>query len=91
MTIGQLEDLINNKPDNLSWEEWRNSEVLIPMNDSFDGLFFSPCEESSGYAELPSDIEDTSPHTLVLVPCGFFDEDDNDETQDSSDFHPELN
>lgn len=84
MTIGQLEEMINNKPKHLSWEEWKTTEVLIPMNDMFDGLFFSPCEHESGYAELPTDDENEKPDTFILVPCGFFDIDEDE-------VNPELN
>lgn len=66
-----------------------NAIVIIPLNPSegFDGAFFSPCVEESGYAEFGEeyideedlaemkllDKEEKKEKSFVLVPCGFFD------------------
>ncbi|WP_407522722.1 hypothetical protein PDL71_15585 [Lacibacter sp. MH-610] len=63
--------------------------VLIPSKNEFDGVFYSPCTEDSGIAEmgLYPDQEDeaeanlldkkTTEVSFVLVPCGFFEEKDH--------------
>ncbi len=84
MTIGQLEDLINNKPDNLSWEEWRAIEVEVIVYPSIDFTSYTPCEYNTGFVD-----DDNDPVFLILPQSD--DDFDDDETEASSDFHPELN
>lgn len=65
MKVHQLKALLKDKDDNL--------EVMIPVTGEFGEFegFVSPCpEESRSLALGDDDYEDS----LVLVPCGFFDE-----------------
>lgn len=67
MTVKQLKQLLAKADDDL--------QVLIPMGEDFDGLFKSPCVEDSGITELgvEEDSDETVTH-FVLVPCGFYEE-----------------
>jgi hypothetical protein len=86
MTIGQLEDIINNKPEDLTWEEWRNLTVEVVIPPSLEVSCYTPCEFSSGYME---DEEEGS--LLLLMPTAEVMDIDDDETQSQQEFDPELN
>lgn len=81
MTVAELKKKLEGLDDNM--------EVLIPVSQEFDGLFYSPCENESGVIWIPTDTtitaEDAQEMELlnkpvpekdvfVLMPCGFFDE-----------------
>lgn len=77
MTVGELKELLFAVPDDM--------EVLIPLGIDFDGLFFSPCVETSGELEMGDSEDDViGEESFLLVPCGFFEESDEG-------FYPELN
>jgi hypothetical protein len=83
MNVKQLRELLEGKPDDMP--------VLIPVSQEFDGAFYSPCHEDSGDAQLgdePLSEEDLKEMELLnkpipeepaflLVPCGFFEEQDH--------------
>jgi len=83
MTVGELKELLEGLDDEM--------EVLIPL-DSFvyDGKFMSPCIEESGVVQLdnPDNILSPSETTFLLVPCGFFDDIDD---EFDNEIIPELN
>ena len=92
MTIKHLREMISDLPEDM--------EVLVPLNagDGFDGMFFTPCLEESGDAELglenldeeeikERELLNRPPETeksFMLVPCGFFHEHEEE-------VNPELN
>lgn len=83
MNVGKLKELIKSLDDNI--------KVYIPLNQEFDGFFYSPCEEESGLSELGGDetmSEDEverelnlgtlkTEKVLLLVPCNFDEEKDH--------------
>lgn len=90
MTIADLKSMIEDLPDDM--------EVIIPLNaGNFDELFYTPCMEESGEAEMGlqyfdgEDYDPTMPNeherSFVLAPCGFFSLSD----EDDFDINPELN
>jgi hypothetical protein len=92
MTVKELKQKLESVDDSV--------RVIVPLNagEGFDGMFFSPCIEESGEAELgleDLDEEEIAERKLLnkpihkeksfaLVPCGFFQE-SHDEVS------PELN
>ena len=66
MNIKELRTLIEDLPDDL--------EVMFPVYDNYGKLdgFMTPCPEESQPRPLNND--DDFDDSLVLVPCGFFDE-----------------
>lgn len=87
MKVWELKELLEEADDQM--------EVLIPTSMVFDGVFISPCDGESGVADLGfyEDEDDeaeaallnkpTTRKDFVLVPHGFFDENDG--------VDPELN
>jgi len=72
MKVKDLKRLLH-KPENISMEDWNETDVLIPMNGDFDGAFTSPCVKESGEADLGIDENsDETKMSFILVPCGFF-------------------
>jgi len=77
MTIQDLQNIIDDKPDDLTFEEWMEMPVLIPMNASegFTGEWLSPCLCEAGLASFGVDEDSEEMHDMfILVPHGFFDE-----------------
>lgn len=75
MKVKDLKKILSEIPKGMTFTEWNEMDVLIPMNGEFDGMFVSPCVEETGLGELG--IEEDSDETMksfVIVPCGFFEE-----------------
>lgn len=85
MKVKELKELIADLPDDAL------VLCPAEPYEGFTGHFFSPCNEASGYAEMgvgepmsDEDIEEAEllgkevpvEKSLVLVPCGFFEEKD---------------
>lgn len=83
MVVGDLRQMIEGVDDEM--------QVLIPLTQEFDGVFYSPCIMESGVTEMGGD-EDVSPDDVeelalvdklemrkefCLVPCGFSEERDH--------------
>lgn len=78
MTVKDLKELLAEADDDM--------QVLIPLGESFDGAFLSPCMEESGIADLGIyESEDDEKEaallnkpitekSFVIVRCGFFQE-----------------
>jgi len=80
MTVKELKELLADMPDDM--------EVLIPTESFFNGLFVSPCMVESGEIDIHGEKEQEA---FALVPCGFF-ELNNEDDEDILHFPPpELN
>lgn len=54
-------------------------DILIPIGGEFDGRFKTPCVYESGVSEIVDDTDqEQSIQVFVLVPCGFFEPDEED-------------
>ena len=78
MNIYDLEQLILDKPDDMSWDEWYEVEVLVPFTGKQEGVFLTPCIDETGISDMWEDEEnpdnqETFP-VFLIVPCGFFPE-----------------
>ena len=84
MKVKDLKKLVSEADDEM--------DVLIPVNQEFDGRFYLPCSFESGVCAIAADdgltgeddIENEllckEPNTVkvfMLVPCGFHDEKDH--------------
>ncbi len=83
MTVNDLRKLIEGADGDL--------QVLIPINQEFDGAFYSPCIKESGITTMglgdlsEEDIKEMKllnkpipeEKSLLLVPCGFSEEQDH--------------
>ncbi len=82
MNIKQLKQLLEGLDDDMV--------VLIPTSHEFDGIFYTPCSQDSGVSQMGTAInleeedikemellnkEIPSEDTFLLIPCGFFDMD----------------
>lgn len=83
MTVKQARELLSEKPDELTQEEFDNMQLIIPFSEIFDGIFVSPCMCESGVTEI--EVGETEINSFVFAPHGFFEEKSED------DFVPELN
>lgn len=69
MNVKQLKKLIKGLPDDM--------DVLIPTSEIFDGYWYTPCAGESGINEMEFDEDsDERVPTFILVPHGFFDEEE---------------
>lgn len=83
MTVGKLKQLLEGLDDNM--------KVYIPVNQEFDGHFYSPCEEDSGESEIGGEGDMTEEEferqdnlgilktekVFLLLPCNFDEEKDH--------------
>lgn len=86
MTVKEAREMLSEKPEHLTQEEFDDMQLIIPFGETFDGIFVSPCMGESGVTELG--VEEGSEETqesFVFAPHGFFEE----ESEDT--FLPELN
>jgi len=76
MKVKDLKRLLNAvPPTGMTYQEWDDMDVLMPVSGEFDGFFHSPCIEESGLGEMgiDEDSDETAP-SFMIVPCGFFEE-----------------
>lgn len=43
MTVKEARELLSEKPEHLTQEEFDNMQLIIPFSETFDGIFVSPC------------------------------------------------
>jgi hypothetical protein len=70
MTVGEFRELSKDVADDVT--------LLIPLyaGNGFDGMFYTPCTEESGMADVDAhymdDDETMGEEQFLLLPCGFF-------------------
>ena len=83
MTVKQARELLSDKPDDLTDEEFDSMIIIMPLSGVIDEVIVSPCIGESGVTEI--EVEGDVTDCFVFASHGFFEEKDED------DFVPELN
>lgn len=86
MTVKEARELLSEKPEHLTQEEFDDMQLIIPFGETFDGIFVSPCMGESGVTEIGVEEDsDETKESFIFAPHGFFEEESEDR------FIPELN
>ena len=73
MTVKEARDMLSEKPEHLTQDEFDSMDILLPMGEEFDGYFVKPCIEESGISELSDNEEgDGFMESFIFAPHGFF-------------------